>query len=68
MALIDHIPTRSAPAPRQISIRSFLALWRSRRALAKLDARALDDIGITSEAAQIEARRGVWDVPETWKN
>ena len=45
-----------------------LALWRSRRDLAKLDARALEDVGISAQAAQDEAKMGIWDVPATWVN
>ncbi|WP_299679353.1 DUF1127 domain-containing protein [uncultured Roseobacter sp.] len=69
MALIDSVSSRaSMPSRRRVGLRTYLALWRSRRALAKLDARGLEDIGVTSERAQIEARRGFWDVPDTWRN
>lgn len=70
MALIDHITTRPAPATRSqhFGVASYLALWRSRQALSRLSARELEDIGITSEAAQHEAGRPVWDVPATWTN
>ncbi|MEM9637049.1 MAG: DUF1127 domain-containing protein [Pseudomonadota bacterium] len=69
MAVIDHFSTRSTASRRHgFGLRSYLALWRSRRALSRLDSRALEDIGITSEAAQREARRSLWDVPETWTN
>jgi uncharacterized protein YjiS (DUF1127 family) len=47
---------------------SLLSLWRSRRALAQLDARALEDIGVTAKEAHDEATRPVWDVPATWKD
>ena len=43
-----------------------LALFRSRRALASLDARLLSDIGLTAEAAAHEAARPFWDVPPHW--
>lgn len=43
-----------------------LALWRQRRALARLDAAALQDIGVTRTAALTEARRPVWDAPANW--
>jgi uncharacterized protein YjiS (DUF1127 family) len=43
-----------------------LALWRSRRALARLDAAALEDIGIDRETALREARLGIWNAPESW--
>lgn len=45
---------------------SLLALARSRQALADLDARALEDIGITHVDAKREAARPVWDVPCNW--
>ncbi len=44
-----------------------LSLHRQRRALARLDARALEDIGITREQAEAEASRPVWDAPEFWQ-
>ncbi|WP_299862095.1 DUF1127 domain-containing protein [uncultured Roseobacter sp.] len=71
MALIDHVSGHTKGVPhrrRNFGLLSYLALWRSRRALARLDARALEDIGIDSEAAQREARRHLWDVPSTWVN
>ncbi|WP_136636561.1 DUF1127 domain-containing protein [Pseudooceanicola onchidii] len=45
---------------------SLLALSRSRQALADLDARALEDIGVTASEARREAARPVWDVPTSW--
>ena len=39
------------------------AVHRQRQALARLDAHALDDIGLTAEAARLEARRAPWDLP-----
>ncbi|MCV3272992.1 DUF1127 domain-containing protein [Roseobacter sinensis] len=70
MSLIDTVTYRRAAAlpRRHFRLGTYLSLWRSRRALARLDARALEDIGVDSEAAQFEARRGFWDVPETWRN
>lgn len=43
-----------------------LSIWRERRALARLDATGLDDIGRTAREADIEARRPVWDAPNRW--
>ena len=40
------------------------AVHRQRQALAWLDARALDDIGLSAAAAQAEARRAPWDLPQ----
>jgi uncharacterized protein YjiS (DUF1127 family) len=45
---------------------SLLALSRSRQALAGLDARALEDIGVTQAEARREATRPIWDVPTSW--
>ncbi|WP_380053451.1 DUF1127 domain-containing protein [Falsihalocynthiibacter sp. SS001] len=53
------------------SILSLLALvagtYRQRRALARLDDAALDDMGISRDEAMAEARRPIWDVPTTWR-
>jgi len=57
-----HATTRA----RRVSLDEIVALWRERRALARLDARALEDIGLTREAALREARRPIWDVPRHW--
>jgi uncharacterized protein YjiS (DUF1127 family) len=45
-----------------------VALWRSRRALAKLPAHLLEDVGLTEAEAAREARRRVWDVPANWRD
>jgi uncharacterized protein YjiS (DUF1127 family) len=42
------------------------SLWHERRALKRLDAAGLDDIGRTAREAAIEARRPVWDAPSRW--
>lgn len=44
-----------------------LSLRRQRRTLARLDARALEDIGITRKQAEDEAARPIWDAPEFWQ-
>ncbi|TMM51854.1 DUF1127 domain-containing protein [Sulfitobacter sabulilitoris] len=69
MALLDLFarPTRLVhPAVPALSLSQRLALWRSRRALARLDATALDDIGVTAAQAKAEASRPFWDAPQTW--
>lgn len=43
-------------------------LWRQRRALARLDEAALQDIGLSRREAETEARRPIWDAPESWYN
>jgi len=42
------------------------ALYRQRRALARLDAARLADIGHTRTEAEVESRRPVWDAPAHW--
>jgi uncharacterized protein YjiS (DUF1127 family) len=44
-----------------------LALRRQRNRLLDLDARMLDDIGVTPSEAMREARRLMWDVPDRWR-
>ena len=43
-----------------------LDCWRSRRALARLDAAGLADIGVSAEEARSEGGRAVWDIPPSW--
>lgn len=67
MAFLSN--TRSSVALRQgprASLIDLLSLHRQRRALASLDTCALQDIGVTHEDAQTEAKRGFWDVPAHW--
>ena len=70
MALID-LTTRSrpaaAPARPLVSLTTLNDVWRSRRALARLDAAALEDIGLPRDRADTEAAKPVWDVPATWR-
>lgn len=71
MALIDFTDrnTRIAarPSAGRLSLRHVLEIWRSRRALARLDADALEDIGVSAASARSEAGKPIWDVPETWR-
>lgn len=43
------------------------AVWRSRRALARLDAHLLRDIGVSDFHAAQEAKRALWDAPTPWR-
>lgn len=45
---------------------ALVALRRSRRSLAQLDARLLDDVGLEWSQAQQEAARRLWDAPPHW--
>ena len=55
-----------APIRHRVSIFDLFALARQRRQLAKLDANALRDIGLSKRAAEDEAKRPLWDVPDHW--
>ena len=44
-----------------------LGIARQRRRLAELDDTMLADIGLTRAEARAEARRPVWDVPQSWR-
>lgn len=69
MALIEFGTARGTRGTQhfRLALSTRLALWKSRRALAKLDERALNDIGISREEAQREAQLTIWDVPAAWK-
>ena len=67
MTFISTTHVRPCPsAPRRVSLVNLLSLYRQRRALAKLDATRLADIGLTAKEADAEARRPFWDVPQHW--
>lgn len=71
MALTDitarHVTLK--PAARRLpGLGTLLSVWKSRRALARLDARALDDIGIDARHAARESAKPIWDVPATWRD
>ncbi len=55
------------PRHRRPGLAEYLALWRQRRALARLDDRTLDDLGLTREQVYREAARPVWDAPQNWR-
>ena len=70
MTINTSIITRRPAASRPRGIVSLLALslqtWKERRALARLDADALRDIGLSAEDAARESDRPIWDVPSNW--
>ncbi|MEL6218311.1 MAG: hypothetical protein AAFR79_07575 [Pseudomonadota bacterium] len=49
----------------RMPIGEWIRVARERRALAKLDHRALIDMGIDPTAARIESERPFWDLPRT---
>lgn len=55
------------PGPRVLTWLTLgLGAARQRRRLAELDDALLRDIGLTRQDALAEARRPVWDVPQSW--
>lgn len=62
--MFSFISTRSLPLHRRagISLMTRLDVMRSRRALARLDNAALQDLGLTRADADKEARRPIWDM------
>lgn len=71
MAMTDFTNRRARLEGRVASSRlplmRMLDVWRSRRALDRLDGRALDDIGVSPKRAAVEAAKPIWDVPATWR-
>ena len=70
MALIEfntRARPAAAPARPRLSLTTLLDVWRSRRALAKLDSARLEDIGLTRARAAEETSKPIWDVPATWR-
>ncbi|WP_299045638.1 DUF1127 domain-containing protein [uncultured Tateyamaria sp.] len=71
MALTDITARHSTlkPAARRLpGLDTLFSVWKSRRALARLDARALDDIGVDARRAARESAKPIWDVPATWRD
>lgn len=71
MPLILRTLLDSMTAPRARGDRptpgDLLALIRQRRALARMDAAQLTDLGLTRAQALAEAARPVWDWPAHWR-
>ncbi len=70
---VQHANTRVVPFAAARPGRTPLTLlarlydvWRSRRALERLDSRQLDDIGLSITEARHEAEKPLWDVPQNW--
>ena len=66
LSLSRHTALRR-PAPSLARwISAAIAARRSRRQLSNLQAHLLDDIGVSRNAAENEAKRPIWDVPSHW--
>ncbi|MCX8955293.1 DUF1127 domain-containing protein [Ruegeria sp. NA] len=62
-----HRPCKPQKQSLGTIIRRAVSLKRQRRQLARLDDRALQDIGVSRSEADAEASRFVWDAPEFWQ-
>ncbi len=71
MALAD-CTTQNAqfncPTYKGVSLFQMIDVWRSRRALAKLDSHRLADVGLTAKGAAKEEAKPIWDVPTNWRS
>ena len=68
-AIARHDRRRTA-SPLHLSfsvLGDWIALARQRRQLKSLDARALNDMGLSADDARREATRPAWDVPAHWR-
>jgi len=65
---ICHLPTQTTGL-KAFFIKLVMAhsTWRQRQILKSLEAEALDDIGLTKDEADKEARKPIWDVPAHWR-
>ncbi len=64
MAALQNARNTCRPAREdRVSLLDLMALHRQRRALARQDADALEDLGLTRAEADAEARRRFWDIP-----
>lgn len=66
-SLARRVPPAISLAALLRQVAAMRAARRQRRALARLDAAALSDIGITTAQARAEARRPAWDVTPSWR-
>jgi uncharacterized protein YjiS (DUF1127 family) len=48
------------------SLNRLIQLHAGRQALARLEGHLLSDVGLDRDQAVAEARRPIWDVPQTW--
>jgi len=62
----DTCSHHRASTRRRVAILDLFLVARQRRHLARLDEKALDDIGLSRSEAQTEANRRLWDVPSHW--
>jgi len=57
---------QNARRRKPLKLSDYIALWRQRQALRRLDASQLRDIGLETKAVEQEASRSIFDVPQHW--
>lgn len=62
-ALVTLIDTATPPALPTLPFGRWAAIARERRALGRLTAREMTDMGLDAAAVRREARRPFWDLP-----
>ncbi|MGV6848684.1 MAG: DUF1127 domain-containing protein [Marinibacterium sp.] len=67
MTTLTRRQSAFARLPLPFGLGDYLALWRQRQHLARLDDIALKDLGLTRHQAESEAARPFWDVPAHWR-
>ena len=67
MARPLHITAPRHRAPSLPRLSALLALHRQRRALSRMDAARLDDLGLSAEEARREPGKPIWDIPAHWR-
>lgn len=66
MENVTYSPARHRRAGLFVRIARLIAKMRQRQELARLDARMLDDIGLTPDDLRREVGRSTWNAPEHW--
>jgi uncharacterized protein YjiS (DUF1127 family) len=69
MAYIPQSHTACSARPRRarLGLRHVFALWKQRRALARMEDWQRQDLGLSEHDIAVESRRAPWDAPETWR-
>ncbi len=64
---ITHVRANLRPHPSLLTRIGFgLSVYRQRQRLRRLSDDLLDDIGISRDEAETEAKRRLWDAPNHW--
>ncbi|MRU16790.1 hypothetical protein FDP25_15215 [Roseovarius sp. A21] len=69
MAYLPRTQATCAPHAhrRRLGLRSYITLWKQRRALARMEDWQKHDLGLTDHEVEAEAKRAPWDAPDNWR-